>query len=94
MRQAQSSPRPPTALDAELDTALEWIAHPAVFARDARKHVLQAVGVIASQRAFTWRCPVEGLWAARVPGIRRLAERGREWREVGEGATVEEEGSS
>lgn len=44
-----------SALDAELESALEWIGHPAVFARDSRKAVLQAIGVISSQRAITYR---------------------------------------
>jgi hypothetical protein len=44
-----------SALDAELESALEWIGHPAVFARDSRKAVLQAIGVISSQRAITFR---------------------------------------
>jgi hypothetical protein len=43
------------ALDAELESALEWINHPAVFSRDSRKAVLQAIGVISSQRAITFR---------------------------------------
>ena len=49
------------ALDAELETALEWINHPAVFARDSRKAILQTIGVISCQRAHTFRyifsCP-------------------------------------
>lgn len=44
-----------SALDAELESALEWINHPAVFSRDSRKAVLQAIGVISSQRAITFR---------------------------------------
>jgi len=43
------------ALDAELQSALEWIIHPAVFTRDSRKAVLQAIGVISSQRGITFR---------------------------------------
>jgi hypothetical protein len=80
------------ALDAELEASLEWINHPAVFGRDSRKAVLQAIGVISSQRAFTFRTPVEALWAGRVSGVRRLTERSREWREEGggEGGIVEE----
>lgn len=46
-----------SALDAELESALEWINHPAVFSRDSRKAVLQAIGVISSQRAVTFRLP-------------------------------------
>jgi len=71
------------ALDAELEASLEWINHPAVFGRDSRKAVLQAIGVISSQRGYTFRTPVESLWAARVSGVKRLTERSREWREEG-----------
>ncbi|KAF4581900.1 hypothetical protein GQ602_006524 [Ophiocordyceps camponoti-floridani] len=80
------------ALDAELESSLEWINHPAVFARDSRKAVLQAIGVISSQRAFTFRSPIESLWAGRVGGIKRLADKSREWREEGggEGGIMEE----
>ncbi|KAK3295693.1 pleckstrin domain-containing protein [Chaetomium fimeti] len=80
------------ALDAELEASLEWISHPAVFGRDSRKAVLQAIGVVSSQRAFTFRTPVEGLWAGRVAGVRRLTERSREWRAegAGEGGIMEE----
>ncbi|KAK7429996.1 hypothetical protein QQZ08_003385 [Neonectria magnoliae] len=74
-----------SALDLELESSLEWINHPAVFSRDSRKAVLQAIGVISSQRAFTFRTPIEGLWAARVGGVKRLTERSREWREDGGG---------
>lgn len=74
------------ALDAELDSSLEWINHPAVFGRDSRKAVLQAIGVISSQRGFTFRTPIEGLWAGRVSGVKRLTEKSREWRDEGGGA--------
>ncbi|KAJ5054469.1 uncharacterized protein L3040_000743 [Drepanopeziza brunnea f. sp. 'multigermtubi'] len=73
------------ALDAELEASLEWINHPAVFGRDSRKAVLQAIGVISSQRAYSFRSPVESLWARRVSGVKRLTERSREWREEGGG---------
>ena len=79
-----------TSLDAELECALEWISHPAVFGRDSRKAVLQAIGVISSQRSCTFRTPVESLWATRIPGIRRLGERSKEWREAGDEALMEE----
>lgn len=80
------------ALDAELERALEWINHPAVFSRDSRKAVLQAIGVISSQRAFTFRTPIEKLWAGRVAGIRRLSDKSREWREDGgDGGGIMEE---
>lgn len=80
------------ALDAELETSLEWINHPAVFARDSRKAVLQTIGVISSQRAFTYRSAIESLWAERVGGIKKIADRSREWREEGggEGGITEE----
>jgi Mg-chelatase subunit ChlD len=80
------------ALDAELESSLEWINHPAVFSRDSRKAVLQAIGVISSQRAFTYRTPIEGLWAGRVTGVKNLTEKSREWREDGggEGGITEE----
>ncbi|KAL1912329.1 hypothetical protein Sste5344_001769 [Sporothrix stenoceras] len=80
------------ALDAELEASLEWINHPAVFGRDSRKAVLQAIGVISSQRAFTFRTPIEGLWANRVTGVKKLTEKSREWREEGggEGGIMEE----
>lgn len=81
-----------SALDSELEASLEWINHPAVFGRDSRKAVLQAIGVISSQRGYTFRTPVESLWAARVGGTKRLTERSREWREEGggEGGIMEE----
>lgn len=72
------------ALDYELESSLEWLPLPAIFGRDARKAVLQSIGVISSQRGFTFRTPAEALWAGRIPGVRRAVERGREWREVGE----------
>lgn len=78
------------ALDFELDSSLEWICHPAVFGRDSRKAVLQAIGVISSQRGYTFRTPSESLWAARIPGVRRLADRSREWRDAGDESLMEE----
>ncbi|OLN83708.1 hypothetical protein CCHL11_09754 [Colletotrichum chlorophyti] len=80
------------ALDAELESSLEWISHPAVFGRDSRKAVLQAIGVISSQRAFTFRTPIESLWAGRVTGVKKLTSKSREWREEGggEGGIMEE----
>jgi hypothetical protein len=71
-----------SALETELDSSLEWIAHPAVFNRDSRKAVLQAMGVISSQRGYTFRTPIESLWAERVSGIKKMTERAAEWREV------------
>jgi len=78
------------ALDADIEASLEWINHPAVFGRDSRKAVLQAIGVISSQRGYTYRTPMESLWAERVSGIKRLTERSREWREAGDDALTEE----
>ncbi|KAF7865988.1 hypothetical protein EAF04_006151 [Stromatinia cepivora] len=78
-------PNTVSALDAELEASLEWINHPAVFGRDNRKAVLQAIGVISSQRGYTFRTPVESLWAGRVSGIKRMTDRSREWREEGGG---------
>lgn len=79
------------ALDAELESSLEWINHPAVFGRDSRKAVLQAIGVISSQRAYTFRTPSEALWAERITGVKRLSERSRDWREAGDDQALMEE---
>ncbi|KAI2639480.1 Pleckstrin homology domain-containing protein [Hypomontagnella submonticulosa] len=79
------------ALDAELEASLEWISHPAVFGRDSRKAVLQAIGVISSQRAFTFRTPIESLWASRVTGVKKLTDKSREWREEAGGEGIIEE---
>jgi hypothetical protein len=78
------------ALDAELEASLEWINHPAVFGRDSRKAVLQAISVISSQRGYTFRTPLESLWAERVEGVRRLGKKSREWREEGGAEIIEE----
>lgn len=78
------------ALDADLEAALEWINHPAVFSRDSRKAVLQAIGVVSSQRAFTYRTPSESLWSDRVVGVKRLTDKSKEWREMGDDALTEE----
>ena len=78
------------ALDTELEASLEWINHPAVFGRDSRKAVLQAIGVIASQRGYTFRTPAESLWAGRVAGIKRLTKQSRDWRDAGDEALMEE----
>ncbi|KAI9835212.1 MAG: hypothetical protein M1837_003889 [Sclerophora amabilis] len=69
-------------LDAELESSLEWIGHPAVFGRDSRKAVLQAIGVISSQRGYTFRSPAESLWAGRVAGVKKLIAKSRDWREA------------
>ena len=78
------------ALDSELDLALEWINHPAVFGRDSRKAVLQAIGVISSQRGYSFRTPSESLWASRIGGIKNLTEKSRERREISEESLAEE----
>ncbi|KAJ5836079.1 hypothetical protein N7447_002105 [Penicillium robsamsonii] len=78
------------ALNADLEASLEWINHPAVFGRDSRKAVLQSIGVISSQRAYTFRTPSEAHWAQRVSGVRRLTERSQDWRETGDDALTEE----
>lgn len=79
-----------SALDFELESGLEWITHPAVFSRDSRKAVLQTIGVISSQRGLSFRTPSEGIWAARIPGIKNLTEQSREWREAGDESLAEE----
>ena len=80
-----------SALDTELESSIEWINHPAVFGRDSRKAVLQAIGVISSQRGYTFRTLAESIWAGRVAGVKKLTGRSREWREIGEGDALMEE---
>lgn len=91
LKAASVDARTVTALDAELESSLEWINHPAVFSRDSRKAVLQAIGVISSQRGYTFRTPAEGLWAERIQGIKSLSEKSREWREVSDDGALTEE---
>ncbi|KAJ5171796.1 hypothetical protein N7492_004389 [Penicillium capsulatum] len=79
------------ALNADLDSALEWINHPAVFSRDSRKAVLQSIGVISSQRAYTYRTPSEAHWAQRIAGVRRLIDQSKDWREMGHDDALTEE---
>lgn len=79
------------SLDAELESALEWINHPAVFGRDSRKAVLQAIGVISCQHGYTFRTMMESLWASRIAGVRDMAKRSREWRESGMDESLAEE---
>lgn len=78
------------ALDADIESALEWINHPTVFGRDSRKAVLQAIGVIATQRGYTFRSAAEGIWAERIGGVKRLVEAARMWREGDDEIVVEE----
>ena len=79
-----------SSLDADIEGSLEWINHPAVFSRDSRKAVLQAIGVISSQRGYTFRTSSEALWSERIAGIKRLTERSRDWRETADDALTEE----
>ncbi|KAF8254193.1 hypothetical protein K440DRAFT_656787 [Wilcoxina mikolae CBS 423.85] len=79
-----------SALDTELESALEWIDHPAVFSRDSRKSVLQAIGVITSQRGITFRTACESLYADRISGVRRLSLLAREWRDFEESLAEED----
>lgn len=72
-------PKTVEALDTELEAALEWIHHPAVFSRDSRKAVLQAVGVVQDQRAWTTRTGLEKLVAERVPGVLGALGRSADW---------------
>lgn len=79
------------ALDADIESSLEYINHPLVFSRDSRKAVLEAIGVISSQRAYTFRTASESIWADRISGVRRLTEASRDWREAGDEPLVEEQ---
>jgi len=72
------------ALETTLSAALEEIVHPNVFLQDQRKAVLQAIGVISSQRAFTHRTEIEGLWAQRIAGTKKLLDASSAWRELQE----------
>lgn len=79
------------ALDGDIEASLEWISHPAVFSRDSRKAVLQSIGIISTQRGYTFRSPAEALWADRIGGIKRLTERAKEWRDTGDDGALTEE---
>jgi len=70
------------ALDAVLTAALEAILQPNVFLGDHKKAVVQAIGVISSQRAYTDRTEIEECYAGRVEGTRAWLERSKGWREV------------
>lgn len=67
------------ALDAELEAALEWIHHPAVFSRDSRKAALQAVGIVQDQRAWTTRTALEAIVVEKVTGVKRGLEGAATW---------------
>jgi len=77
------------ALEHALSTALEEIIHPNVFLQDQRKLVLQTIGVISSQRAFTFRTEIEGLWAQRIAGTKKLLDASSAWRELQEETTYQ-----
>lgn len=79
------------ALDADIQAALEWINHPAVFGRDSRKAVLQSIGVIATQRGYTFRNAAEGIWADRIVGIKNQLAAARLWRDDAEDIVFEEQ---
>ncbi|QIX00830.1 hypothetical protein AMS68_006347 [Peltaster fructicola] len=79
-----------SALDHDLDNSLEYIAHSQVFNRDSRKSVLQAIGVISTQRGFTYRSPAEAMWANRIPGVQRLLTKSQQWREQADQHVVHE----
>ena len=64
--------------------------HPVVFGRDSRKAVLEKIGVISSQRAYTARTPLETIYAHKVPGIRALLDESRNWPEAVDEALPEE----
>ncbi|KAF1822456.1 uncharacterized protein K489DRAFT_292355, partial [Dissoconium aciculare CBS 342.82] len=66
-------------LDSELNSNLDWIAHPDIFARDPRKAILQSIGVISTQRGFTLRTPTEALCAARISGVQHALKQSRAW---------------
>lgn len=72
------------ALEMTLSAALEEVIHPNVFMQDQRKAVLQAIGVISSQRAFTYRTDIELMWAQRITGTKKLLEASSAWRELQE----------
>ena len=67
------------ALDSELEAALEWIHHPAVFSRDSRKAVLQAIGVVQDQRAWTTRTALEAIVVEKISGVKRGLEAAATW---------------
>ncbi|KAK5080937.1 hypothetical protein LTR05_008253 [Lithohypha guttulata] len=79
------------SLDADIEAALEWIGHPAVFSRDSRKAVLQSIDVISSQRGYTFRSASESIWAERITSIKRMMDHSRDWRGTEEGETMAEE---
>ena len=72
------------ALELTLGAALQDIIHPNVFLQDQRKAVLQAIGVISSQRAFTYRTELETLWARRIAGTKKMIDASSAWRELQE----------
>ncbi|KAK9351210.1 hypothetical protein V1523DRAFT_417472 [Lipomyces doorenjongii] len=69
------------ALSAEMQGALNAIADTDMFLHDARKRIMQVVGVIMTQRAFTPRSALESYFASRVENVRKLLNWAQEWRE-------------
>lgn len=68
------------ALDTVLQLSVDRIEEPEVFLHTTRKAVLQAIGNLRSQRAFTFRSPLEALWAGRVPQVRIMLDRSQQLR--------------
>ncbi|KAK9372506.1 uncharacterized protein V1513DRAFT_452163 [Lipomyces chichibuensis] len=69
------------ALSAEMQWALNAIADTDMFLHDARKRIMQVVGVIVTQRAFTPRSALESYFASRVENVRKLLNWAQEWRD-------------
>ncbi|KAK9245019.1 hypothetical protein V1506DRAFT_460019 [Lipomyces tetrasporus] len=69
------------ALSTEMQEALNATADTDMFLHDVRKRIMQAVGVIMTQRAFTTRSALESYFASRVENVRKLVNLAQEWRE-------------
>ncbi|KAK9336053.1 hypothetical protein LIPSTDRAFT_279016 [Lipomyces starkeyi NRRL Y-11557] len=69
------------ALSAEMQGALNAIVDTDMFLHDARKRIMQVVGVIMTQRSFTPRSALELYFASRVENVRKLLNWAQEWRE-------------
>ncbi|KAK9388097.1 hypothetical protein V1515DRAFT_599624 [Lipomyces mesembrius] len=69
------------ALSAEMQGALNAIADTDMFLHDARKRIMQVVGIIMTQRAFTPRSALESYFASRVENVQKLLNWAQEWRE-------------
>jgi hypothetical protein len=72
------------ALDEVLTDALDELVQPGVFAQDHKKAILQAVGVITTQRAYTDRTDIEAHWASRIDGTMRMLKASANWRQARE----------